>query len=85
MEISAFSEFFIIQLSVVFLFRSCRSEQTSKKRNECCTNEGNTTARHELLHSLGLSPGVVISITFKKVDCSPDAKTSSECDNDCLQ
>ena len=51
MEISAFSEFFIIQLSVVFLFRSCRSEQTSKKRNECCTNEGNTTASHELCYT----------------------------------
>ena len=38
-----------------------------------------------MLHALGLRAGIIVAVTFQKVDCSPDAKTCTKCDNKSLQ
>ena len=38
-----------------------------------------------LLHSLALSAGIIIAVSFHEVDCSPNAKTCTKCNNKSLQ
>ena len=61
------------------------TEQTGEQRNEGDTDEGNAAASHELLHTLGLSAGVIIAVTFKQIDYTPNAETSTESDNESLK
>ena len=61
------------------------AEKAGEKRYKGGTDEGNTAAGHELLHALGLGAGVVVAITFQKVDGAPDAKACSECDHESLK
>ena len=61
------------------------TEETGQKRNQCGADQSNTAACHKLLHALRLGTGVVIAVALKQVDCTPDAETSSECDDECLK
>ena len=61
------------------------AEKTGEQRHESDADEGNTAARHELLHTLGLSTGVVIAVTFQQVDDTPNAQTGTQSDNEGLQ
>jgi len=67
--------------------RSERSdgEQTGEKGHEGDADEGNAAACHELLHTLRLCTGVIITVAFKQVDYTPNAKTGTESDNESLQ
>ena len=56
-------------------------KQAGEQRNEDHADYGHTSARHELLHALGLRAGVVVAVTFEEVDDTPDAETSAESDN----
>lgn len=38
-----------------------------------------------MLHSLALCAGVVVAVTFQKVDGTPDTEASAEGDNESLQ
>ena len=38
-----------------------------------------------MLHSLAFSPGIVVTITFQKVDDTPNAETGTECDYEGLK
>lgn len=67
-----------------YLSGSC-GEQAFEQGNESDAYKGNTAARHQLLHALRLCAGVVIAVTFQKVNNSPDAKTGSEGDNEGLK
>ena len=49
------------------------------------TDQGDSAAGHELLHALGLGAGVVVAITFQKVDGAPDAEACTECDHEGLK
>ncbi len=60
-------------------------EQPGEQRYKNHTNNGYTSTGHKLLHSLRLSAGIVISVTFQQVDDTPDAETSAQSDNESLQ
>ena len=61
------------------------SKKSGKQRYKGDTDEGDTAAGHQLLHALGLRAGIIVAVTFQKVDCSPDAKTCTKCNNKSLQ
>ena len=60
-------------------------EQPGEQRYKNHTNNGYTSAGHELLHALALGAGVVVAVTFQQVDDTPDTKTSAQCDNEGLK
>ena len=61
------------------------AEQTGQQRHQGDADQRHTAACHELLHALGLCAGVVITVTFQKIDCAPDAKTGTQCDHQGLK
>ena len=61
------------------------TEEAGEQRNEYDADQGYAAARHELFHTLAFRTRVIIAITFKQVDCAPDAKTGSESDNESLK
>ena len=64
----------------------CRlTEETGEQRYQSDTDEGYTAASHELLHTLGLCTRVIVTVTFQKIDCTPDTKTCTECYYESLQ
>ena len=60
-------------------------EQPGEQRYKNHTNNGYTSAGHELLHSLRLGARVVVAVTFQQVDDTPDTKTSAQSDNESLK
>ena len=54
------------------------AEQAAEQRHEGDADEGDTAACHELLHTLGLCTGVVVSVAFQQVNGSPDAETCAK-------
>ena len=60
-------------------------EQPGEQRYKNHTNNGYTSASHELLHALRFGARVVIAITFQQVDDTPDTKTSTQSDNESLK
>ena len=61
------------------------AEKSGEQRYKGNTDEGNTAARHELLHALGLRTGVIVAVTFHEVDNTPDAETCAKGDNEGLE
>ena len=61
------------------------AEKVGEKGNEGGADESDTTARHQLLHSLRLRAGIVIAVPFKQVNGSPDAETGTEGDDKSLE
>ena len=60
-------------------------EQPGEQRYKNHTNNGYTSASHELLHALRFGARVVVSVTFQQVDDAPDTKTGTERDNEGLK
>ena len=60
-------------------------EQPGEQRYKNHTNNGYTSASHELLHALALGAGVVVAVTFQQVDNAPDTETGTERDNEGLK
>ena len=56
-------------------------EQPGEQRYKNHTNNGYTSAGHELLHALAFRAGVVVAVTFQEVDDAPDAEASAEGDH----
>ena len=61
------------------------TEESGEERNEGYSDKSNPAACHELLHSLAFCAGIVVPVTFEKVDCTPDTETGSESDDESLQ
>ena len=61
------------------------AEQTGQKRDQDRADERHAAARHELLHALGLSAGVVVTVAFEEVDRAPDGEAGTESDNEGLE
>ena len=61
------------------------TEKTGEQRHEGNADEGNATASHELLHTLGLCTGVIVAVAFEQVDYTPNAETGTESDNEGLE
>ena len=61
------------------------AQQTRQQGNQSDADQGNATARDELLHALRFGARVVIAITFQQVDDTPDTKTSAQSDNESLK
>ena len=61
------------------------SEQTGEQRHKGDTDERDTAAGHQLLHALGLSTGVIVAVTFEQVDCTPNAETGTQSNNEGLE
>lgn len=61
------------------------SEQAGEQRNENDADQGDTAPRHELFHALAFRARVVVAVTFQQVDCTPDAKTGTERDDEGLK
>lgn len=60
-------------------------EQPGEQRYKNHTNNGYTSAGHELLHALRFCARVVVAVTFQQVDDTPDTKTSAQSDNESLK
>ena len=60
-------------------------EQPGEQRYKNHTNNGYTSASHELLHALRFCARVVVAVTFQQVDNTPDTKTSTQSDNESLK
>ncbi len=65
-----------MDLRYIFMMRSAK--KTGKKRNQGDTDEGNTAASHKLLNALRLSTGIILTISFQKVDAAPYAERTAE-------
>ena len=61
------------------------AEQTGQQRHEGDADQRNAATGHQLLHTLGLSAGVVVAVTFQQVDDTPNAQTGTQSDNEGLQ
>ena len=61
------------------------TEKTGEQRHEGDADESNATARHELLHTLGLCAGVVVAVAFEQVDYTPNTETGTESDYESLE
>ena len=60
-------------------------EQPGEQRYKNHTNNGYTSAGHELFHTLAFCARVVVAVTFQQVDDTPDTKTSAQSDNESLK
>ena len=60
-------------------------EKPGEQRYKNHTNNGYTSASHELLHALRFCARVVVAVTFQQVDDTPDTKTSAQSDNESLK
>ena len=60
-------------------------EQPGEQRYKDHADYGYTSAGHELLHALGLCAGVIVAVALKQIDCTPDAKTCAQSDNESLK
>ena len=60
-------------------------EQPGEQRYKNHTNNGYTSAGHELLHALRFCARVVVAVPFQQVDDTPDTKTSAQSDNESLK
>ncbi len=61
------------------------TEKTGQQGDQGNTDEGNTTTGHKLFYTLGLGAGVVLAVTFQKVDAAPYAERTAEGYNEGLQ
>ena len=61
------------------------TKQTGEQRNQNRTDQGDAATGHELLHTLGLSTGVIVAITFQEVDCTPDTEAGTKSDDEGLK
>ena len=61
------------------------AEQTGQQGHEGDADQRNAATGHQLLHTLGLSAGVVVAVTFQQVDDTPNAQTGTQSDNEGLQ
>ena len=62
-----------------------RLEQTGQERNQSSTDQSDTAASHQLLHTLGLGAGVIVAIALQQVDDTPNGQTGTQGDNESLQ
>ena len=61
------------------------TEQAGEQGHEDEADERDAAARHELLHALGLSAGVVVAVAFEQVDCAPNGEAGTEGDHEGLE
>jgi hypothetical protein len=61
------------------------TEQAGEQGDKDKPHQGDAAASHELLHSLRLGSGIVIAITFEKVDCAPNTEASAKGDYEGLK
>ena len=61
------------------------AEKPGQQRHQRDADESDAAARHELLHPLRLSAGVVVAVTFHEVDSAPDAETGPERHDESLE
>ena len=60
-------------------------EKPGEQRYKDHAYHGYTRTGHELLHALALCTGVVVAVTFQKVNDAPDTETGTERDNEGLK
>ena len=60
-------------------------KETGKLGNELTADQDDATAGHELLDALALSTGIVIAISFQKIDDAPYAEASADCRYESLE
>ena len=53
------------------------AEQTGQQGHESDADQRNAATGHQLLHTLGLSAGVIVAIALQQVDDTPNGQTGS--------
>lgn len=61
------------------------TEQAGEQGHENEADQRDAAARHELFHALGLSAGVVVTVSFEEVDRAPNGEAGTESDNEGLE
>lgn len=64
---------------------SVRLKEAGEQRYEGGADESDAAARHQLLHTLGLGTGVVVTVAFEQVNHAPNTETSTESNNESLE
>ena len=67
------------------MFTSGSAEKTGEKGDKGNTDQRNTAASHKLLNALRLSTGIILTISFQKVDAAPYAERTAKGYNEGLQ
>ena len=57
------------------------AEQTLEQRHKDHTDQSTPASCHQLLDALAFGTGIVIAITFKQVDATPNAQASTKGDD----
>lgn len=73
------------QYQLPIRFCRCLAEKSGEQRNQQETDQGDTAARHELLHALAFGTGIIVAVTFEQVDDAPNAETGTESNNEGLK
>ena len=60
-------------------------EKAGQQREQGDADEGNTTARHELLDPLVFGGRIVLAVTFQKIDAAPYTQAAAQGDHQGLQ
>lgn len=63
----------------------CLAEKPGEQRHQQKANQGNAAPGHELFHALRLSTGIIISVTFQKVNDTPDSEACAKGNNQSLK
>ena len=67
------------------MFTSGSAEKTGEKGDKGNTDQRNTAASHKLLNALRLSTGIILTISFQKVDAAPYTERTAECHDESLK
>jgi hypothetical protein len=62
-----------------------RINRTAESSGRGQADECDAATGHELLHALRLGSGIVVTITFEKIDCAPDTEASAQRDYEGLK
>ena len=61
------------------------AEQTAQQGDQGNADQGDTTASHELLHTLTLCGGFISAVALHVVDSTPHAQTGTQSNDQSLQ
>ena len=61
------------------------AQQAGQQGNQGNADQGNSTTGHKLLYALRLGAGVVLAISFQKVDAAPNTERTAKGYNEGLQ
>jgi hypothetical protein len=63
----------------------CDNRQSGEQRYKGGADDGNTAAAKSCFMPWDFAPGLSFAVALKLIDCTPDAKTCAQSDNESLK